>query len=91
MARLDAAYKALQEAERQAEQLILNARLEFGRAIRRVRQEGVKQQAIAEHFGWQREHVRRLQEAADIHDGIKPPADGTRLPSGRRRGRPRRS
>lgn len=90
MASLDAAYQALQKAEDQAAGIIQKARLEFGRAIRNARQNGTLQSDIAEHFGWKREYVRRLQEAADIADGIKS-APETKLPSGRRRGRPRKS
>ncbi|MEU8278194.1 hypothetical protein ACFYOK_37495 [Microbispora bryophytorum] len=73
MASLDAAYAAVKRAEDQAAELINAARLEFGREIRRMRERGTQQTEIADHFGWKREHVRRLQEAADIADGLKPP------------------
>lgn len=71
MAPLDAAYAAIKRAEEQAAEIVNAARLEFGRAIRAERAKGMKQVAIARHFGWDREYVRRFQAAADIADGIK--------------------
>ncbi|KAB8186928.1 hypothetical protein FH608_046420 [Nonomuraea phyllanthi] len=73
MAPLDAAYAEVQRAEKLAEEIVNGAWLEFGRAIREARASGVKQADIARHFEREPEHIRRIQEDADVVDGIKPP------------------
>lgn len=72
MAALDAAYAQIQHAEQRAEDIVNGAWLEFGRVIRKMRAEGTKQADIARHFKWEPEHVRRIQEDADVVDGLKP-------------------
>lgn len=72
MAPLDTALEEIERAEKQAAEIVQAARLNLGRTIREMRADGIKQVAIARHFGWDREYVRRLQEAADIADGLKP-------------------
>lgn len=59
---------ALKEAEARASAL----RLDLGREIRKARANEAPQKDIAEVLGLTREQVRRLQEAADIADGLKP-------------------
>lgn len=71
MAALDAAYAEIKRAEQRAEDIVNGAWLEFGREIRRMREAGVKQAEIARHFEWEPEHVRRIQEDADVVDGLK--------------------
>ncbi|MER6575778.1 hypothetical protein [Nonomuraea sp. NPDC001023] len=79
MAALDAAYARVQQAEKLAEEIVNAAWLNFGRAIRDAREQGTKQADIARHFGREPEHIRRLQEDADVADGLKePPARKTR-------------
>lgn len=79
MAPLDAARAELARAEELAEQIVNAAWLAFGRAIREARLNGMKQADIARHFKWEAEHVRRIQEDADVADGLKrPPARKTR-------------
>lgn len=79
MAALDAAYAEIKQAEAVADGIVNAAWLEFGRAIRKMRADGVKQADIARHFDMAPEHVRRIQEDADVADGIKPaPARKTR-------------
>jgi hypothetical protein len=79
MAALDAAYERVQQAEKLAEEIVNGAWLDFGRAIRDARAQGTKQADIARHFDREPEHIRRLQEDADVVDGIKPaPARKTR-------------
>lgn len=73
MAALDAAYARVREAEKFAEDLVNAAWLDFGRAIRDARSSGTKQADIARHFDREPEHIRRLQEDADVVDGLKPP------------------
>jgi hypothetical protein len=73
MAALDAAYAEIQRAEQRAEDIVNGAWLEFGRVIRQMRADGIKQADIARHFNWEPEHVRRIQEDADVVDGLKPP------------------
>jgi hypothetical protein len=75
MAVLEAAYAKVEKAEDQAAAIIHAARLDLGRAIRAERAKGTKQAAIAKHFGVERETIRRIQEAADIADGLKPAKD----------------
>jgi hypothetical protein len=77
MAPLDTAFAEIGRAEDQAAEIVQAARLNFGRKIREMRAQGIKQVAIARHFGWDREYVRRLQEAADIADGLKPDPKGS--------------
>lgn len=62
---------ALKEAELHATAL----RLELGREIRKARANDAPQKDIAAELKLTREQVRRLQEAADIADGIKPARD----------------
>lgn len=81
MAPLDTAFAEIERAEKQAAEIVSAARLNFGRAIRQARETGTKQVAIARHFGWDREYVRRLQEAADIADGIKAKPDSPGSPA----------
>lgn len=79
MAALDAAYAEIQRAEQLADNIVNGAWLDFGRMIRQMRADGTKQADIARHFKWEPEHVRRIQEDADVADGIKaPPARKTR-------------
>lgn len=79
MAALDAAYAEIQRAEKLAEDIVNSAWVEFGRAIREAREAGTKQADIARHFDREPEHIRRIQEDADVIDGIKsPPARKTR-------------
>lgn len=59
---------ALAEVESRAAEL----RLELGREIRKARQSDAPQKDIAAELKLTREQVRRIQEAADIADGIKP-------------------
>lgn len=59
---------ALQEVEERAAAL----RLELGREIRKARQAEAPQKDIAAELKLTREQVRRIQEAADIADGLKP-------------------
>lgn len=73
MAPLDTALAEIERAEQQAAEIVQAARLNLGRTIRKMREDGIKQVVIARHAGWDREYVRRLQEAADIADGLKPP------------------
>ncbi len=72
MAPLDAAYAEIKRAEALAEEIVNAAWLEFGRVIRELRAKGMKQAEIAQHFNWEPEHVRRIQEDADVADGLKP-------------------
>jgi hypothetical protein len=60
---------ALKEVESRAAAL----RLELGREIRKARANDAPQKDIAAELNLTREQVRRLQEAADIADGLKPP------------------
>jgi hypothetical protein len=60
---------ALKETESRAAAL----RLELGREIRKARANDAPQKDIAAELKLTREQVRRLQEAADIADGLKPP------------------
>ncbi|MFD9950554.1 hypothetical protein ACFWYW_57500 [Nonomuraea sp. NPDC059023] len=79
MAALDAAYARVQQAEKLAEEIVNGAWLDFGRAIREARDQGTKQADIARHFDREPEHIRRIQEDADVVDGRKPaPARKTR-------------
>lgn len=75
MAALEAAYAQVEKAEDKAAAIIHAARLDLGRAIRAERAKGIKQTDIAKHFGVERETIRRIQEAADIADGLKPAKD----------------
>lgn len=77
MAPLDTALAEIERAEKQAGEIVQAARLNLGRTIRKMRADGIKQVAIARHFGWDREYVRRIQEAADIADGLKPPRESS--------------
>jgi hypothetical protein len=61
-----AAYKALQDAERAAREMITVARLEFGRAMYEARHlpphlGRVKQEDIAEKVGLKRERLRQIE------------------------------
>lgn len=73
MTALDAAWDRIEEAKKQAAEIVDAAVLEFGREIRRQRANGVKQADIARHYKVERETIRRYQEAADIADGLKQP------------------
>ncbi|MFI7691733.1 hypothetical protein ACIBQ6_21880 [Nonomuraea sp. NPDC049655] len=59
---------ALDEVEARAAEL----RLELGREIRKARAADAPQKDIAAELRLTREQVRRIQEAADIADGLKP-------------------
>jgi len=59
---------ALDEVEARAAEL----RLELGREIRKARAASAPQKDIAAELKLTREQVRRIQEAADIADGLKP-------------------
>jgi hypothetical protein len=73
MAPLDAALAEVRQAEQRAADIVNGAWLELGRTIRNMRDAGMKQADIARHFKWEPEHVRRIQEDADVADGLKPP------------------
>lgn len=70
------AASALEEAKKQARQLIADAQVELGREILAARAGGkVQQKDIADELDLTREQVRRFQVAAreaDIADGLKP-------------------
>lgn len=72
MAALDAALKRIERAEQIAEDIINAAYLDLGRAIRQARDSGTKQIDIARHLKREPEHIRRIQEDADVVDGLKP-------------------
>ncbi|MFG1683558.1 hypothetical protein ACGFNP_25540 [Nonomuraea sp. NPDC049269] len=82
MAALEAAYAEIKRAEQLAEDLVNSAWVEFGRAIREAREAGTKQADIARHFEREPEHIRRIQEDADVVDGIKPPPARKTRPAG---------
>lgn len=86
MAALDAAYAEIKRAEQRADDIVNGAWLEFGRVIRQMRDAGVKQADIARHFDWEPEHVRRIQEDADVADGLKPPPKRKTRPAPRAAG-----
>lgn len=73
MAALDAAYAETQRAQERADEIVNAAWLDLGRVIRAERAKGIKQADIARHFKMAPEHIRRLQEDADVADGLKAP------------------